>query len=129
MLRQLWIDVRVRFTAVFARRDIHSRAQEEVQFHLAMLEQRNVDAGMAPAEARARARREFGNPTFITEHTVDSWRYTFLNTLIQDVRYGLRGFRKNPGYAATAVLSLALGIGANVAIFRLFDALLFRPLP
>jgi len=52
-----------------------------------------------------------------------------VSTLIQDVRYGLRGFRKNPGFAATAVLSLALGIGANTAIFRLFDALLFRPLP
>src|SRR5882724_11468771 len=129
MLRQLWIDARVRLAALFARRRIRSRAEEELQFHLAMLEQRNIECGLAPTEARAQARRQLGNPTFLTEHTLDSWRYAFVSTLIQDVRYGLRGFRKNPGFAATAVLSLALGIGANTAIFRLFDALLFRPLP
>jgi predicted permease len=129
MLRQFWIDARVRLAALFGRCLIRSRAEEELQFHLAMLEQRNIECGLAPAEARAQARRQLGNPTLITERTLDSWRYPFVSTLIQDVRYGLRGFRKNPGFAATAVLSLALGIGANTAIFRLFDALLFRPLP
>jgi len=129
MLRQFWIDARVRLAALFARRFIRSRAEEELEFHLAMLEQRYIENGLAPAEARAQARRELGNPTLITEHTLDSWRYAFVSTLIQDVRYGLRGFRRNPGFATTAVLSLALGIGANTAIFRLFDALLFRPLP
>ncbi|HEY1337398.1 MAG TPA: permease prefix domain 1-containing protein, partial [Bryobacteraceae bacterium] len=129
MLRQLWIDVRVRLAALFARRLIRSRAEEELQFHLAMLEQRNIECGLGPAEARAQARRQLGNATLLAEHTLDSWRYGLVSTFIQDVRYGLRGFRKNPGFAATAVLSLALGIGANTAIFRLFDALLFRPLP
>jgi hypothetical protein len=129
MLRQFWIDARVRLAALFARRQIRSRAEEELEFHRAMLEQRNLESGLAPAEARAQARRQLGNPTLIAEHTLDSWRYAFVSTLIQDVRYGLRGFRRNPGFAATAVLSLALGIGANTAIFRLFDALLFRPLP
>jgi predicted permease len=129
MLRQFWIDARVRLAALFARRVVRSRAEEELQFHLAMLEQRNIERGLAPAAARAEARRRLGNPTVIAEHTLDSWRYASVSTLIQDVRYGLRGFRKNPGFAATAVLSLALGIGANTAIFHLFDALLFRPLP
>jgi predicted permease len=129
MLRQFWIDARVRLAALFARRLIRSRAEEELQFHLAMLEQRNIECGLAPTEARAQAQRRLGNPTLIAEHTLDSWRYAFVSTLIQDVRYGLRGFRNNPGFAATALLSLALGIGANTAIFRLFDALLFRPLP
>jgi predicted permease len=129
MLRQLWIDARVRLAALFARRDIHSRAQEELEFHLAMLEQRKIESGLPPADARAQARRELGNATLLAEHSVDSWRYAFVSTLFQDIRYGLRGFRKNPGFAATAVLSLALGIGANTAIFRLFDQLLFRPLP
>jgi hypothetical protein len=127
MLRQIWIDARVRLAALFARRLIRSRAEEELQFHLAMLEQRNIECGLAPAEARAQARRQLGNPTLITEHTLDSWRYAFVSTLIQDVRYGLRAFRKNPGFAATAVLSLVLGIGANTAIFRLFDALFALP--
>jgi len=129
MLRQLWLDARTRFAALFARRHLRSRADEELQFHLVMLEQRYRERGIAPAEARAQARRQLGNATLLTEHTLDSWRYAFVSTLIQDVRYGLRGLRRNPGFAATAVLSLALGIGANTAIFRLFDALLFRPLP
>jgi hypothetical protein len=129
MFRQFWIDTRVRFAALFARRDIRSRADEELQFHLAMLEQRHIDRGLAPGEARAQARRELGNPALLTERVVDSWRYAFVSTLIQDIRYAMRGLRRNPGFAVTAVLSLALGIGANTAIFRLFDALLFRPLP
>src|SRR5215471_1263832 len=129
MLRQFWIDVRVRVAALFARRNIRARAEEELRFHLRMLEQHKIKSGMEQTEAHAQARRELGNSTLIVERTLDSWRYAFVSTLIQDVRYGLRGFRKNPGFAATAVLSLALGIGANTAIFRLFDALLFRPLP
>jgi hypothetical protein len=129
MLRQLWIEARIRFAALFGRRHIRSRAEEELQFHLAMLEQRHIERGVARGEARAQARRELGNPTLLTERSLDSWRYAFVSTLIQDARYGLRGLRKNPGFAATAVFSLALGIGANTAIFRLFDALLFRPLP
>jgi macrolide transport system ATP-binding/permease protein len=129
MLRQLWIDAGIRFAALFARHHIRSRADEELQFHLAMLEQRHVERGLAPGEARARARRQLGNPALLTERVLDSWKYAFVSTPIQDVRYGLRGFGRNPGFAATAALSLALGIGANTAIFRLFDALLFRPLP
>src|SRR5215469_3753547 len=127
MLRQFFIDARVWLAALFARRLIRSRAEEELQFHLAMLEQRKIESGLGPTEARAQARRQLGNSMLIAEHTLASWRYAFVSALIQDVRYGLRGFRKNPGFAATAILSLALGIGANTAIFRLFDSLLLRP--
>jgi hypothetical protein len=65
MLRQFWIDARVRLAALFARRLVRSRAEEELQFHLAMLEQRNIERGLAPAAARAEARRRLGNPTVL----------------------------------------------------------------
>src|ERR1700746_441302 len=123
MLRQFWIDVRVRLCALIAWGRIRLSAQEEHQFHLAMLEQRKIEAAIAPAEARTLARREFGNPTLLTDRTLESWMYVFIDTLILDIRFALRGIRKNPVFATTAVLSLALGIGANIAIFRLFDAL------
>src|SRR5262249_52993542 len=128
-LRQLWIDARIRFAALFGRDRIRSRADEELQFHLSMLEQRHMERGLAPGDARAQARRELGNQTHLVERSLDSWRYASVSTLMQDIRYGLRGFRRNPGFTVTAALSLALGIGANTAIFRLFDSLLFRPLP
>ncbi len=111
------------------RRKREADLQEELAFHLAAeTEDRQAD-GLSAEEARYGARRDLGNVTLVQEDTRAAWGWVALEHLVQDLRYGLRGLRKNPAFTATAVLSLALGIGANTAIFSLIDALMLRWLP
>jgi hypothetical protein len=129
MFRQFWIDVRVRLAALFDRRRLYERADEELQFHLEMREQRLVESGLPPDEARRRARCELGNPTLLTERAIESWRYRSMDRLIQDIRSGFRQMRRNPGFSVIAIATLALGIGGITAMFSAFDSILIRPLP
>jgi predicted permease len=124
-MREIWARIRYLF-----RRESHARdLREELDTHLHMEIDANIERGLSPDEARDLARRQFGNPVRLRESTHEAWAFGWLESILQDIRYGLRQFRRAPGLFLAVVVSLAIGLGANTAIFSLIDAAVLRPLP
>ncbi len=118
-----------RFGMLLRREHVANDLEDEMQLHLDMRREQQMQAGVPPSDAGAAARRRFGNPTLLRERSYTAWGWSWLESLAQDILYGLRAMLRSPGITLVALLSLALGIGANTAIFSLMDAVMLRSLP
>jgi putative ABC transport system permease protein len=123
MWRQIWL----RVNGLVRTQQLDRDLEDEVAFHLAMREEKNRAAGVAGDDARYAARRQFGNVGNVKEQSRDMWTFVALETLWRDFRLAARTLRKSPGVAATAILTLALGIGASTAIFSVIESILIEP--
>src|SRR5215469_15690542 len=119
----------MRLRSLFVRRRLDEEFDDELQTHISLLTEENMRRGMTRDDARYAALRSFGGVTQVKEHNRERRALHQLEILLQDLRYGFHALRKNPAFAAIAIMTLALGIGANTAIFQLLDAVRIRALP
>jgi predicted permease len=114
---------------LFTRRRLYRDLSEEMNEHLQEKIEELAASGMSGEEARAAARREFGNLTLLEERGRQIWRWQLIENILTDANYALRQLRRNPGFTLTVILTLMLAIGVNTAVFSVVEALLLRPLP
>jgi len=124
-----WNDLLLRCRALAFRDRVEQDLEEELELHIAMQARKNLASGMTEAEAVRLARIEFGGTAQIKEECRDARRIGLIETTWQDVRYAVRGFRRAPVFVLTVTATIALGLGLNTALFTVFDATYFRPVP
>ncbi|HET9709165.1 MAG TPA: ADOP family duplicated permease [Gemmatimonadales bacterium] len=129
MLSELWSDLRYRLRAFVHRAELERELDAELEFHIAHAAEAYERQGLPAGEARRRARLAFGSVEDIKERSREARGTTFLESVLQDLRYAWRGLRARPAFAVGVALTLALGIGANATMFGIVDRLLFRPPP
>src|SRR5579871_4983309 len=119
----------IRARMLFGRSRAATRLDDELAFHLDHQIAENISAGMSSEEARCAALRVFGNPALTRDQARTAWNWSTMESLLRDLRYGVRTLWRTPGFALIAIVIMALGIGANVALFTVVRNVLLKPLP